>query len=324
MNDAAEISQSDASTPSAIRAPDWESLESDLTCPRCDYNLRMLTLPRCPECGLTFDWQALIAAAERERECPIFEYQWRRRPIRSALYTVWLAVQPWWLWRLVKLEFDPRMGPLLVLTSLAFVQAFLIGALMAGAWQAAANYKFGGPTSFAAYMRYTVSWSALSLILQTQLAPLLIVLAAIAVYRLTLVRFRIRFVHLARIAALAWIGWLWSALLVHIPVQAVAITLLLTTPARVRYVPAWTDAAIQALAFAVYLVSLRMAFRHYLRLSRAWLAATASMILATVAITVFTVAYTVYGRRRTFGDSLAPLDEWIPGLQWLILRVLAA
>jgi len=31
--------------------PDWDALAFELTCPRCDYNLRMLETPRCPECG---------------------------------------------------------------------------------------------------------------------------------------------------------------------------------------------------------------------------------------------------------------------------------
>lgn len=308
----------------AAQAPDWSTLDTDLHCPRCDYNLRMLTLARCPECGLEFDWQELIAATTRARECPIFEYQWQRRPTRSALYTVWLAVQPWRLWRTVKLEFEPRIGPLLWLAAIAFVQAFLLGAAMAGGWQAVAAYKVGGPTDLSAYVRYTLSWSALITVLQTQFAPLLIVLASIAVYRFTLLRFRIRFVHLVRIAVLSWIGWIWSALFIGIPIYLVAITLLLTTPAKARYLPAWKDDALRFIAFGIYFVSLALAFRRYLRLSRAWVAAAASMILATVAITVLALAYTVYGRRRTFGESLAPLDEWIPGLQWLCLRVLSA
>ncbi len=36
-------------------------VDRDLFCPRCKYNLRGLTMPRCPECGLTFpeeQWQA--------------------------------------------------------------------------------------------------------------------------------------------------------------------------------------------------------------------------------------------------------------------------
>lgn len=31
-------------------------LDEDIPCPGCGYNLRGLTVPRCPECGNEFDW----------------------------------------------------------------------------------------------------------------------------------------------------------------------------------------------------------------------------------------------------------------------------
>lgn len=39
--------------------PDDWSLDLDLPCPRCRYNLRHLRTPRCPECGTVFRWQSL-------------------------------------------------------------------------------------------------------------------------------------------------------------------------------------------------------------------------------------------------------------------------
>jgi hypothetical protein len=305
-------------------APDWSALETDLRCPRCDYNLRMLTLPRCPECGLEFDWAELIAATARERECPIFEYQWRRRPVQSFLFTIWLAVQPWRLWRAIKLEFEPQLGALAALAAAAIVGMFLCSAAIRFSWQLAAVYKFGNPRGFWVVLHGIVDRSALLGVLQTRIAPLLIVLAAIAVYRFTLVRFRIRFVHLVRIAVLSWTGWIWAGTLIGFPIYLLSIILLLTTSAKQRYLPSWTDDGLRVVSFGIYFVSLALAFRRYLRLRRAWLAATAAMTLATVAIIVFTVVYNVYTQRRTFGSTLAPLDEWFPGLQWLCLHVLSS
>jgi len=43
----------------ATLSPGPEGLAEDLPCPRCQYDLRGLTVPRCPECGFTFDWQDL-------------------------------------------------------------------------------------------------------------------------------------------------------------------------------------------------------------------------------------------------------------------------
>jgi hypothetical protein len=36
--------------------PGPKGLAEDLPCPRCQYNLRGLTVPRCPECGYHFAW----------------------------------------------------------------------------------------------------------------------------------------------------------------------------------------------------------------------------------------------------------------------------
>jgi hypothetical protein len=39
--------------------PGPQGLAEDLPCPRCDYNLRGLAVPRCPECGYRFTWSDL-------------------------------------------------------------------------------------------------------------------------------------------------------------------------------------------------------------------------------------------------------------------------
>lgn len=36
----------------------------DLPCPRCDYNLKGLLVPRCPECGLTISWESARSAVK--------------------------------------------------------------------------------------------------------------------------------------------------------------------------------------------------------------------------------------------------------------------
>lgn len=45
-------SQPSSDTP----APDEGGLNEDVPCPQCGYNLRGLTIPRCPECGFVFTW----------------------------------------------------------------------------------------------------------------------------------------------------------------------------------------------------------------------------------------------------------------------------
>jgi len=40
--------------------PDWESITEEIACPLCEYNLRGLTEPRCPECGYRFAWCEIL------------------------------------------------------------------------------------------------------------------------------------------------------------------------------------------------------------------------------------------------------------------------
>lgn len=101
--------------------PDWETLDIELRCPRCRYDLRRLPQPRCPECGLQFRWAELVAATRCSLSPLAFEYQWRKRPLRSFLATVGRAMFPWRLWRRARPANAPRVGPLLaavILTAL--------------------------------------------------------------------------------------------------------------------------------------------------------------------------------------------------------------
>lgn len=57
---------------------DWQTVQSEILCPLCDYNLRGLIEPRCPECGYRFDWPDLIDPARR-RHPYLFEHHPQRR-----------------------------------------------------------------------------------------------------------------------------------------------------------------------------------------------------------------------------------------------------
>ena len=80
--------------------PDWAAAPAEVACPLCSYNLRGLTVPRCPECGFAFAWAELMAAG-RDRHPWLFEHA--RRPRRAwALVVTWAAAAwPWSLWRTV-------------------------------------------------------------------------------------------------------------------------------------------------------------------------------------------------------------------------------
>ncbi len=66
-----------ASTPDA--APDWSQIDEAPVCPLCDYNLRGLTQPRCPECGYTFTWDEILDPERR-----LHPYLFEHHPERNA------------------------------------------------------------------------------------------------------------------------------------------------------------------------------------------------------------------------------------------------
>lgn len=119
---------------------DWR-IDRDVPCPVCRYNLRGRREARCPECGATFRWQALLhvscvrcgesLAMHQGDDCPrcdlplhwpallesaavirrsLFEYS--NRPLRALLRTVLAVLLPWRFWRGFALEMPPNLGRL--------------------------------------------------------------------------------------------------------------------------------------------------------------------------------------------------------------------
>jgi hypothetical protein len=57
---------------------DWQQIHDDILCPLCDYNLRGLPEPRCPECGYRFNWQELLDPTRRHHPF-LFEHHPERK-----------------------------------------------------------------------------------------------------------------------------------------------------------------------------------------------------------------------------------------------------
>jgi len=77
-------------------APNWAEITTEPHCPLCEYMLRGLTWPRCPECGYTFDWQEVLDVSRREHPY-LFEHH-PERNIWSYCKTVIGALRPRRFW----------------------------------------------------------------------------------------------------------------------------------------------------------------------------------------------------------------------------------
>ncbi|HKQ48535.1 MAG TPA: hypothetical protein VJZ71_10730 [Phycisphaerae bacterium] len=111
--------------------PVWDAISFDVLCSRCGYNLRTLTRPKCTECGLDFDWRAVLDNATRRSEF-LFEHHWLRRPLRSWGATVWQSLWPRRFWANVSLHEDIKLIPLFASIVLSMTTLFV--ALHGSAW----------------------------------------------------------------------------------------------------------------------------------------------------------------------------------------------
>lgn len=88
--------------------------DHDVACPMCGYNLRGLSLSRCPECGFECTWQDLLSP-DRRVPYDLFEYAPRRKLI-ALLRTLGLCVaRPVSLWRRLQPQHPWRPKRLLIL-----------------------------------------------------------------------------------------------------------------------------------------------------------------------------------------------------------------
>ena len=77
--------------------PDWAQIQEEIRCPLCEYNLRGLAEPRCPECGYRFTWLEMLDPSQRLHPY-LFEHH-PRRDISSFFRTALGQFRPFRFWR---------------------------------------------------------------------------------------------------------------------------------------------------------------------------------------------------------------------------------
>jgi hypothetical protein len=85
------------------------SNELELLCPLCEYNLRGLSEPRCPECGHRFDWDAL-----RESVTTKHLYLFEQNRGKKAFFRTWSnSLWPRRFWGELRTTHDPNQDRLM-------------------------------------------------------------------------------------------------------------------------------------------------------------------------------------------------------------------
>jgi len=212
-------SPSHTSTPTSPTNPSQPTPHNkSILCPRCGYDLRGITQTwnqtgfcpfygKCCECGFHFQWKQ----AYRESEHPwLFEYHWRRKPIRSFFTTLWRSAFPWKFWSDLDLFWDTRITPLLIML---FTVLFLILFVCYGlyVWYQYQHQYWWWSNGWSSNFKFTTVLSESlsemifslnqSMILLSSLVWVLAVPAAFLILPQTLNRSKVRFSHLLRITA---------------------------------------------------------------------------------------------------------------------------
>lgn len=87
---------SECTTEGTTAPPDWARVQDEVHCPLCNYNLRGLTVPRCPECGYRFAWPEVLDPQQRLHPY-LFEHH-PERNFRSFWRTALAGFRPGMFW----------------------------------------------------------------------------------------------------------------------------------------------------------------------------------------------------------------------------------
>jgi DNA-directed RNA polymerase subunit RPC12/RpoP len=164
-------------------------------CPECGYHLLGLDTPRCPECGRHFSWQQVLSTSRRANR--LFEYGWRTDPVRSFVRTALLAAfRPRRLWSHYDVNQQPQLGPLLTLIVIQWL-IFTFGYPAVG--QIAKPMMDQFARWLGTQVRFTYAWSMFRYFLPAMLAWYGGTFLALQLFFQSNRRFRVGWSHTLRV-----------------------------------------------------------------------------------------------------------------------------
>jgi hypothetical protein len=272
-----------------LAPPNWSTVDREVACPLCGYNLRGLVEPRCPECGYRFDWEPLILP--RPVHAHLFEHH-PEQNVRSFFRTMLAAtLRPDRFWTTLQPTDPPRASRLLLYWLLA--QSLMLLAATA----IVLRYTFEDRLYYVALAEWPDAMLKMPWFKVIDLAirhshllaaavlvfwPILTGLLVLAIFRTSLGRAKIRAAHVWRCAIYAGEAALLGSVFIVIGDQGGTHHLL--------YVIDWKwvlAVCLSTLLACVTALRLGIACSRYLRLDHPYAVAMATQIilfLATLAI----------------------------------------
>ena len=247
----------------------------------CDYNLRGLSEPRCPECGYRFEWDALLDPTKRLHPY-LFEHH-PERNVRSFVRTFLGGLLPRRFWRGLQPAQPSFPGRLAAYASVVLVALVVLAPAAVLLYTAATlmlrfgwlrtwgqafdlirSARFSVPVFH--MIGYYLLWAAGTFL-------------ALLVFRISMRRARIRPVHVVRCVIYSFDAAVWAVILVVAAAVATAAGIYVLRLQAFHGLAFLVVAAPWAVA-AVVFYRLVIAYRLYLRFDHPFLTVLASQLIA--------------------------------------------
>lgn len=280
--------------------------ELDIACPLCEYNLRGLSEPRCPECGYQFVWAELIDATQGVHPY-LFEVQ-RGRSVWSFWKTLAGGLRPRRFWKTLKPAHRGNLRRLflywLIALLFGFAAAAALDRIMATTRQSQAFYY----NAYASNGRPRIQAPSLdSVILEADFLSVRLDVEQVAfvyagtiliwplgtflmllIFQQSMARARIRIHHLLRCVIYSADIAIWASLFC---IGAMLVYAVLAVTHWHAFSALEVYLYVCAAFVAIFCIRLWIAFRTYLQMDRPILTVLATQIL--VALTLFTALVVV-------------------------------
>jgi hypothetical protein len=254
-----------------------------VNCPLCDYDLRGLVEPRCPECGYRFEWAELLDPTRRRHRF-LFEHH-PEHNVWSFCRTAAAGLRPARFWR--SLSPVQRSSPrrLALYGGVIFLITLLLGPIAFHLHTALSLLATGA----------VAGWSnALWLAWDFESPPLLFVTfgcyvlwavttyLSLLIFRISMRRARIRPVHVARCVVYSFDAVVWLAAGLFAAAAATMALALLLSKRDFTLLTVIDFAAFLLVPLVVY--RLVTAYKHYLRFDHPFLTVLASQVIAGLVV----------------------------------------
>jgi predicted RNA-binding Zn-ribbon protein involved in translation (DUF1610 family) len=115
---------------------DWATAVpiDSLVCSQCEYSLKGLTTTRCPECGQTFTWEKVLQAHRRVLS-NLFEHTYPSFSPSGILGSWMWSLRPGKLWRVLDMHDLPKRTPLMMMAAMSWITFATLFPLLDGVYR---------------------------------------------------------------------------------------------------------------------------------------------------------------------------------------------